>query len=511
MGRQQLTCRLRRIAPTVQLIEYANPESKRLSVQGVHTCKSPLCSLCAPKWQRTRSDEVTKAIEHWGPDRAFFATLTMRHHRRMRLALQHRLLTAAYGNLWSGRQGQLAAKLIGGKPESIRAHDRTWSDAHGWHPHLHALLFVRPSGLSDVMVREALESRWSDSLGTALRRMRRLATLVLTAPGERARLEASFHARTRGVARPRFAAVVSRKLAKLSDEHLADRARKVFGAKLVPQRASVHDCMRELLRDLEHFTEKNIAPSAERGVRAERVRAADRAADYLAKLGLELATPTTKLGKVGGDGLTHYSLWEVGQLCAKHGHPLRVPARRAWSELFRASFGTQTITFSNRDRLGLGPDPYADGGEPEEKQPDEWVRFVGAIPLEVWDPMARSQKHGLLVSLIVAHQKGLLDDLPYVETPGGHPNRIQHRPRELARPPPPMDPTELATALAAAETRGGAVVRAAWDALNQPAAKHDSLWIEELRHRIRLAIGIEKESSHERETESPAACGIEPG
>lgn len=476
----------------VQLVEYSKPAfAPRLSVQGVHTCKSPLCPLCAPKWQRTRSNEITRAIDHWGPERVFFVTLTMGHHRKMRLALLHRLLTMGFGNLWSGRAGQDAAAELGGKPEAIRAHDRTWSDAHGWHPHIHALIFVRRLGVADVDMVRVLEERWGSSLAAGLRRMKRLATLILTAPGVRRDFELGYHRRARGVATPRQSKAFERRIEKLTDEHLGERARKVFGAKLAPARASLHDCMREVLRDLDSISEASIAPSKARGVRAERVRQADRAPTYLAKLGLELSTATTKLGTMRPDGLMHYTLWEVARLATTHHHPLRVPARRAWADLFRASFGTQTITFSNRERLGLGPDPYADEGEPEEKDDGELMRFLGNVPNVVWDTLAREQRHELHATLAIAHAAGELEALGLVESQPSHPGAFPHKPPVKARPPPSVGPELREVNWVTAEKRGAAIVREALDKATKPAVDR-SLFLEEIRHRLELAIGPRK-------------------
>lgn len=492
MSKSQVGCRIRRISPEVSLVEYSSPGTRRLVVEGVHTCKSPMCAQCYGKWQRTRSAEIKQAIDNHGAARTGFGTFTMRHHRRMPVALQQRLLGAAYGNLWSGRGGQAAARRLGGKPESVRAHDRTWSDAHGWHPHLHALLFLQREGVSESELFHVLDGRWVEALPAALKRFKRLVYSILTAPERRSKLEEKIARTTSDAVRARAV----RSLARLSEEHLRDRAMRVFGTKLVPRKSSFDDSIRQLERDLRYFSEKNIAPTRANGVRFEYVRAPNTVQSYLAKLGLklgfELSHSGSKLGRTDENGLVHYGLWEVAQLCTIHGHELRTPARRAWSELFRASFGTQTITFSSRKRLRLGPDPYAEGKEPDEQAAEEWKRWLGGVPNDVWDGLVREQGQGLLVSLIVAHEKGLLEDLPYVTAAAVHPAGVAAPALTMASKvePPPVERLHWPSKVAEleAEKRGRVLVRAAWDAADNPPHVDNSLFREELRYRLQLAM-----------------------
>lgn len=445
MNRAQDVCRLVNVVPRVQLVEHRTaaplPDSGRMSLSGVNTCKSPLCPLCAPKWQRTRSDEISKAIDNHGADRVFFVTATMRHHRGMRLALMHRLQTNAWGNLFSGSGGQAFAAKLGGKPESIRAHDRTWSYARGWHPHVHCLLFVQHEGVDERELGAELDARWPKSLRRALKSFRALAMRVLT-----------------GAGCGREDCPECPKPAAERDEcpHLRERATRMFGTRLVPRwrhvskgvrvRASLHDAMRSILHDLRAFNDANITPTTEHGVKCERVANAERLPKYLAKMGLELASSATKMGHEGSDGITHYGLWEVARLACGDS-PLRDPARRAWSDVFRATHGTQTITFSSRERLGLGEDPYADDAEPPERREGETEQCIGEIPSAVWKQLVKEKGHVLLAELAGAYARGELAELGYVEpvegTQRGRP--LKHDTTGLdvpiERPPPKVKPT----------------------------------------------------------------------
>jgi hypothetical protein len=475
--------------PTVQLVEYAGKDGSRLSVQGVHTCKSPLCPFCSRKWQRTRSEEIKLAIDNWeGKQRkVLFATFTFKHHRGMKLALMHRLARDAFGHMWSGRDGQDFAEALGGKPESVRAHDRTWSFEHGWHPHIHALIFLREASYTEAELEQQFFDRWVASLETSLGRFKRFAARVLS--GERCKHPESCPCCFYGplpLSVPRERDCPS----------LVERARRVFGAKLLPRRESLRDAMVRIDRLLEAFTVSGITPERWKvnakgeqvglGVQVEWARSADRASTYLSKLGLEL-TNSDKLGHVGSDGIVRYGLWEVARLATRHKDPLRVPARRAWSELFRASFGTQTITFSSRDELGLAPDPYAEEGEPEEQDPSETSRLLGSIIDRDWDVLSKAQRHGLHVTLEAAWSAGVLGELPYVVAPTwfqGMPST--HDPPE--RSPPRPEWWERNRADLAAEQRGrdlAARVASAMRSRNEDR----SLFVEELRYKLAVELG----------------------
>lgn len=487
-GLSQRICRLRRISHEVQLLEHTQGDSRRLSYVGLSTCKSPLCPLCAPKWQRTRAEEISTAVQHWGPERVWFSTFTMRHHPGMALALQHRLLTAAFGHLWSGRKGQSLVRELGGKPESVRAHDRTWSYEKGWHPHLHSLLFLRTERHTEDELQHMLACRWVEALGEGLRRMQRFCSRTLARASQLSELcfdqrvafqclrgtddfKADAQRAARGECAPPICPCLQCVRKRLRTKRCPceqcnrRRAKRIFGVRLVPKAQPLLESVRRLSTLLEAFTEENLRPNDVNGAQIERARPGDRAANYLAKLGLELTWNESKaVNEVRG--VKHFPYWAVAHLATKHGDPLRVPARRAWAELFRATRATQTITFSDREALGLGPDPYADGNEPEEAAPEEWTRVVGSIDGVTWDANAKEQKHGFLVTLAAAHEAGVLDELPYLQPP----NVLHAIPFQREKPKIPARPTphQQLENWAAHERRGEAIARDLFSQLPKP-------------------------------------------
>jgi hypothetical protein len=133
--------------------------------RGLTTCGSVwLCPVCAAKVQHKRAAELAAAIRaHQARGGSVvFLTLTARHGAGDDLGHLHRSVTRGYSSLWTGR-GRLSAGLpiVG----HIRALEVTHG-ANGWHPHIHALVFV--DGVmtpDDVAALQGLAfGRWRDSL-----------------------------------------------------------------------------------------------------------------------------------------------------------------------------------------------------------------------------------------------------------------------------------------------------------------------------------------------------------
>jgi hypothetical protein len=497
MGRSQQTCRHFNVSDTVQVVEHVSADGDaRAALHGVNTCKSPLCALCAPKWQRTRSDEISQAIEYWeeqGAGRVFFVTTTMRHNRKMRLSLMQRLLTHAWGHIWSGRRGQEAAEMIGGKPEGIRAHDRTWSNARGWHPHEHSLLFVQNVGVDDRELADVIDQRWRESLESTLKSFKSQALRILA--GDVCGWEDCAEC-----ARP--------KAERGECPHLRERATRLFGAKLVPRwkktregkraPASLHDSMRQILHDLKPFTAESIKPTAAHGVFVERMRDVERLPRYLAKMGLELASSLTKMGKAGTDGIMHFGLWEVARLACSPDHDLQKPARNAWRDLFHATFGTQSITFSNRERLGLEPDPYAEDAEPPEASVKEDSSCIGEIEGAEYRRLTRERGHAVVGEIMLAYQRGELDSLAYVRPLSDAAAGLQEAVRRR----------ELASA-ARAEALLGTALEGMFDApARETRAEHDRRQAE--RERRAEARGAEVMADAWAEATKPEPWSVSP-
>ena len=132
--------------------------------QGVMTCHSPLaCSVCAPRVAARRARALTpQVVAHVAEGGTVsLVTLTLRHDHTASLRDMRRALAAAWARVTSGRWISKLRKV--GKVEFVRGFDITWSERHGWHPHLHVTLFLGAEH-DDADVCEDLVTRWRRAL-----------------------------------------------------------------------------------------------------------------------------------------------------------------------------------------------------------------------------------------------------------------------------------------------------------------------------------------------------------
>jgi hypothetical protein len=133
-------------------------------VTGIRRCGSPwACPVCAPVVRERRALEIDRGLSAHlaGGGGAVFVTLTLRHHRGDELGPRLALVSEALheclkGAAWKRRAARL--EYLG----AIRATEVTWSEANGWHPHVHAVLLLdRPIGDAEADdLRAWLLGRW---------------------------------------------------------------------------------------------------------------------------------------------------------------------------------------------------------------------------------------------------------------------------------------------------------------------------------------------------------------
>lgn len=130
---------------------------------GVATCGSIwACPVCSAKIRNHRAEEISDATARW--DRAghsvYMATFTAPHDLGMRLDPLMSAIKEAFTSCLSGR-AWIALKKRLGIVGQIRSMEITHGD-HGWHPHLHVLIYVTgdldASGLADLVTH--LRDRW---------------------------------------------------------------------------------------------------------------------------------------------------------------------------------------------------------------------------------------------------------------------------------------------------------------------------------------------------------------
>ena len=105
-----------------------------------------VCPCCSARILAQRSNEVEKGVDNWmqAGGSVFMLTLTHSHKRTDSLALKMKLLQKALSRFFGDR----AMKEIFyqfGKVGQIKALETTYSEANGWHPHHHVLMFSKMS------------------------------------------------------------------------------------------------------------------------------------------------------------------------------------------------------------------------------------------------------------------------------------------------------------------------------------------------------------------------------
>lgn len=134
-------CRRKRCSEGGVQIQLGPEGQVRLS--GLVTCASVWgCPVCAAAIYARRTDEVVQACE-WARGnglQVYMVTLTVRHHKGQALSDVYDGLSDSWRRYWQGRAGK-DLKSILGLQGYIRGAEVTHGK-HGWHPHMHCLLFV---------------------------------------------------------------------------------------------------------------------------------------------------------------------------------------------------------------------------------------------------------------------------------------------------------------------------------------------------------------------------------
>jgi hypothetical protein len=155
--------------PQVASVElYHHAEFASASYGGLQTCGSVhVCPVCGAKIAARRSAEVLDAAQRWiaRGGSVLMVTLTLQHTVTDCLADLAGALNAAYRAIKVGRPWQ-NFKASYGLVGSIAARECTHGLINGWHPHLHALYFVRGdlSGRELARLRAWLVSAWSSAV-----------------------------------------------------------------------------------------------------------------------------------------------------------------------------------------------------------------------------------------------------------------------------------------------------------------------------------------------------------
>ena len=129
---------------------------------GLQTCGSVhACPMCGPRIMAGRADELLYAIEHHDGD-VIHVSLTARHHAGQSL----KVLWDATTEAWTAvRKDREVEQLLGDDPLWAKRVEVTHGE-NGWHPHVHALLFVERGTDADA-IGHAMFEPWQTRLVSA--------------------------------------------------------------------------------------------------------------------------------------------------------------------------------------------------------------------------------------------------------------------------------------------------------------------------------------------------------
>lgn len=124
-----------------------NKNTGKASYTNLLLCGSVwVCPCCSARILAKRGDEVEKGVETWtqAGGSVFMLTLTHSHNRLENLNKKVKLLRKALSRFFGDRAMKSIFEQFG-KVGQIKALETTYSEANGWHPHNHILMFSKMS------------------------------------------------------------------------------------------------------------------------------------------------------------------------------------------------------------------------------------------------------------------------------------------------------------------------------------------------------------------------------
>lgn len=130
---------------------YRNADGSGASLTGLNRCGEIwTCPVCAAKISEERRRELSAAlVAHVGNGgAAYLVTLTFPHERDHALGELLPKFSNALQRLQNSRTWKGVMKDAG-RLGSVKALELTVSQEHGWHPHVHMLVFADPAGFAE--------------------------------------------------------------------------------------------------------------------------------------------------------------------------------------------------------------------------------------------------------------------------------------------------------------------------------------------------------------------------
>ena len=134
---------------------------------GLQTCGSVwACPHCAPRICAERAENITETVQAHGQDRVLMMTLTIRHGMGDDLGRLRDGVAVAWGKMRGGKARTIWDAQVG-LVGMVRAMEVTHGVTHGWHPHLHILVFVRDVEAALASVPELVQ-QWQSAVRRTL-------------------------------------------------------------------------------------------------------------------------------------------------------------------------------------------------------------------------------------------------------------------------------------------------------------------------------------------------------
>lgn len=158
---RQRKCGMRAHSDVVNVTQ----KGDRIGYRGVMLCGSRRCPDCGEKLARALRDDLEKAISRWRAEGGivYFGTFTLRHRLTDRFteladAISHCWERATSGSSW------IRDRKDFGIDYWFRVQEEKYSDEHGWHIHVHFLVFAHKL--------DGVQGRPDELLGSMFRRWR---------------------------------------------------------------------------------------------------------------------------------------------------------------------------------------------------------------------------------------------------------------------------------------------------------------------------------------------------
>lgn len=132
-------------------------------IKGVSVCGSVwLCPVCASRIMVARREELHQALKNNSHLLPVMLTVTLQHSRKDKLFVLMDALNDALRKLKAGRWWQKFSRRYG-LVAHVSSLEIRYSQAKGWHPHKHILLFldIHPDELNIQVMKEELTERYT--------------------------------------------------------------------------------------------------------------------------------------------------------------------------------------------------------------------------------------------------------------------------------------------------------------------------------------------------------------